>query len=132
MGPSREGNSLFPAAPLTDCSEIFESPRFPIDTLPLPAGSGFCNPGSALSPTEANVLILTDCAEGSRLSPSKLADGLSSGEVLLLTPSGGHIRIHRTRSGLCFSVLHEAADPLRLPIPYVCPTVPLAPESVSC
>ena len=110
MGPSSEGNSLFPAASLSDCSELFESPRLPVDTLPPPATSGARNPGSSLSPSEAIVLILMDCVEGSRLSPAKLAQWLSSGDVLLMTPSGGQIRVQRTRSGICFSVLNEAAD----------------------
>ena len=93
MGPNCEGNSFSSAAPLPDCSELFELPHFPIDHLPLPVSPCLRIPGFSLLPADANILILTDCAEGSRLSPSKLADGLSSGDVFLCSPTGGHIRI---------------------------------------
>jgi len=64
----------------------------------------------SLSPEDVNAIILTDCAEGARLSPAKLADGLASGGVFLCSPTGGHFRISRVRGVICFTTVNEAAD----------------------
>jgi hypothetical protein len=100
MGPTVEGNPVSPFFPLSDYSAD-------TDSSPSP---GVRQPNFSLSPEDANAIILTDCADGARLSPAKLADGLASGGVFLCSPTGGHFRIVRVKGVLCFHTVNEAAD----------------------
>ena len=76
MSPHIEGTPVSPALPMSDYSDD-------TDSSPSP---GFRPPNFSLSPEDVNVIILTDCADGARLSPAKLADGLASGGVFLCSP----------------------------------------------
>ena len=99
MSPRHEGNSVSPALPLSGYSD---DP----DSSPSP---GSRPPSFSLSPEDVNLIILTNCADGARLS-AKLAEGLASGDVFLCSPTGGHIRIFRVRGVICFSIINDAAD----------------------
>ena len=100
LSPHHEGTSVSPVLPLSDYSDD-------LDCSPSP---GFRPPNFSLSPEDVNLIILTDCADGARLSPAKLAEGLAPGGVFPCSPTGGHFRIFRVRGVICFSTINDAAD----------------------
>ena len=100
MGPTSEGNPVSPPFPLSDYTDSTDSSSSP----------GVRPPNFSMSPADVNTLLLTDCADGARLSPAKLADGLASGGVFLCSPTGGHFRIVRVKGVICFHTVNEAAD----------------------
>ena len=101
---------MSPALPLSYYSDDPDSSPSPFEPSSFPSSPGSRPPGFSLSPEDVNLFILTDYADGARLSPAKLAEGLASGEVFLCSPTGGHIRIFRVRGVIYFSIINDAAD----------------------